>query len=164
MLFAPAGLGPPFRCASLRPQMRALHVKIMIRKDNQNPELLFEQFVSSWFELIAKGKWDVAFAQIDLSPSYGDPYTPERFRDEIENDHFCEGTIFRNEHHQIVYSNPKDISGNGNPNIYPLEGTADYSFEYDVPLNNEFSDLTSGWEFIDAGAFYKVRLDFLHVL
>ncbi|PXF64286.1 hypothetical protein DL796_03880 [Kangiella spongicola] len=26
MLFAPAGLGPPLRCASLRPQMRALNV------------------------------------------------------------------------------------------------------------------------------------------
>lgn len=28
MLFAPAGLGPPFRCASLRPQMRALSVRM----------------------------------------------------------------------------------------------------------------------------------------
>ena len=136
----------------------------MIRKDNQNLEILFEQFVSNWFELIAKGEWEEAFAQIDLPPSYGDKYTAEKFKYEIENDYFCEGTIFRNEHPEIIYSNPKEINGNSNPNIYPLEGTANYSFEFDVPLNNEFSDLTSGWEFLEAGEFYKVRLDFLHVL
>jgi len=136
----------------------------MILKTKQNPDSLFEHFVSNWFELIASGKWEEAFAQIDLSASYGEPYTPARFKDEIENDHFCEGTIFRNENPKISYSNPKKMEGSGNPNIYPLDGTSNFSFEYDVPLNNEFSDLTSGWEFIDAGEFYKVRLEFLHVL
>lgn len=136
----------------------------MIRKYDRNPELIFEQFVSSWFELLSSGKWAEAFIQLDLSPVHGNEYTPSRFRDEIESDHFCEGTMFRKEHPEIVYSAPKDSSGNGRPNLYPLEGALDYSFEYDVPLNNEFTDLTSGWEFIDSGAFYKVRLDFLHVL
>jgi hypothetical protein len=136
----------------------------MIRKDDLDPVLLFEQFVSNWFDLIANGKWNEAFVQIDLAPNYGEPYTPAIFKDEIEGDHFCEGTIFRNVHPQIIYSSPRVISGNGSPNIYRTEGTMDYMLEYDVPLNNEFSDLTSGWEFIDAGEFYKVRLDFLHVL
>ncbi|GAB3535641.1 hypothetical protein [Photobacterium alginatilyticum] len=136
----------------------------MIRKEEKSPDKLFEQFVSIWFELISQGRWDEAFAQLDLPPTYGSCYTPERFRDEIENDHFCEGTIFRKQHLKIVYSNPNEIMGDGRPSLYPIDGTSDYSFEYDIPLNNEFSDLTSGWEFIDAGEVYKVKLDFLHLL
>ncbi|WP_290501506.1 hypothetical protein [Alcanivorax sp.] len=136
----------------------------MIKKSGDKPEKIFEQFVENWFELISEDRWEEAFVLIDLPPSYGEMYTPETFRQEIENDHFCEGTMFRKQHPEIVYSNPKSISGSGSPSVYPLEGTHNYAFEYDVPLNNEFSDLTSGWEFIDAGSFYKVKLDFLHVL
>ncbi|WP_461538316.1 hypothetical protein [Spongorhabdus nitratireducens] len=136
----------------------------MIERSNKHPAALFEQFVSDWFELIAQGKWDEAFALIDLPPNYGDAYTPDKYKDEIENDHFCPGTIFRDDNPEIIYSNPKDISESANPTLYPLDGTSDYSFEYDVPLNDKISDLTSGWEFKDFGKFYKVRLDFLNVL
>lgn len=136
----------------------------MIQKNNQSPTALFEQFVISWFELIACGKWGEAFSKIDLPPNAGDPYTPSSFRNEIENDHFCEGTVFRDKHSEIIYSNPRKASGNGYPTLYPVDGTEDYSFEFNVPLNNEFSDLTSGWEFIDVGDVYHVRLNFLHVL
>lgn len=136
----------------------------MLVKSSEEPQILFKQFVSNWFELISIGQWEEAFSQIDLSPNFGVSYTPRIFRNEIENEHFGEGTLFRKENSNIVYSNPKEIEGNGNPVIYPLEGTNGYSFEYDVALNNQFSDLTSGWEFIDSGTYYKVKLDFLNVL
>ncbi len=136
----------------------------MIRIDNRNPEQVFEQFILNWFELIFLDNWDEAFKLIDLPSSCGEFYNTERFRYEIENDHFGKGTSFREEHPEIIYSNPKNIDGSGYPNIYPLSGSSDYLFEYDVPLNNEFSDLTSGWQFVKHDSFYKVRLEFLRVL
>mgnify|MGYP001548795214 CR=1 FL=1 len=136
----------------------------MIKKNRNKPEKIFEQFVLDWFELISKGQWNEAFAQLDLPPTYGKKYTPELFRHEIENDHFCQGTVYRKNHPEITYTNPKKMAGNGRPSLYKIDGTSNFSFEFDVPLNNEFSDLTSGWEFIDSGESYKVRLDFLHVL
>ena len=144
--------------------MRALYVSSMILNDGRNPEELFHQFVLGWFELIANGQWAEAFAQLDLGPNYGEPYTPETYRNEIENDHFCEVTVYRQQFQEIVYSNPKEMSGHGSPNLYQIEGTSDFEFELDIPLNMEWSDLTSGWQFIDSGAFYKVRLDWLNVL
>ncbi len=72
----------------------------MIQKSDRNPEAVFEQFVENWFELIATGKWSEAFVQIDINPTHGGEYTPDSFRNEIENEHFCEGTVFRKEHPQ----------------------------------------------------------------
>ncbi|EOV9410104.1 hypothetical protein ACN5W3_004575 [Vibrio parahaemolyticus] len=136
----------------------------MIYKNGKKPVVLFEEFVIEWFELISKGQWDMAFSKIDLAPSFGEAFTPETFRNKVENDHFCEGTIFRQAHPDITYSNPKLMPRSGQPEIYEIESSFNYSFLYDVPLNNEFSDLTSGWEFIDVGDSYLVRLDFLHVM
>ncbi len=136
----------------------------MIQKTGTKPEKLFELFVSNWFELISKGKWSEAFVQIDLPTSYGYEYNPEKFRDEIGNDHFCRGTIFRKQYPEIIYSNPKEIKGNGRLIILQDDDTLDCEFYFDVPLNGEFSDLTSIWEFINFGEFYKVRLESLHVL
>ncbi len=138
----------------------------MIKKTGEAPNDQFRSFVCNWFTLISLGKWDQAFSQIDLPPNFGEPYTPETFRNEVENDHFREGTVFRRRHPEgIVYSNPELISDDVRYIIHDeCKDISGFGFEFDVPLNGEWSDLTSGWEFIHAGEFYKVRLDWLHVL
>ncbi|EKA6052546.1 hypothetical protein RH728_004491, partial [Vibrio vulnificus] len=105
----------------------------MIYKNGKKPVVLFEEFVIEWFELISKGQWDMAFSKIDLAPSFGEAFTPGTFRNEVENDHFCEGSIFRQAHPDITYSNPKLMPGSGQPEIYEIESSFNYSFLYDVP-------------------------------
>jgi hypothetical protein len=138
----------------------------MIQKSTSiSEDQLFQSCVLDWFDRISKGEWDNAFSMIDLPPESGVPYSPQRYRDEIENDHFAEGTVFRKQHSEgIIYSSPHEVGGDGNCEIYDPSEDNVYEFECDVPLNGEWSDLTSGWQFIDNGDFYAVRLEWLHVL
>lgn len=137
----------------------------MLERTASDPQEDFTRFVRGWYKLVAAGKWDEAFATIDLPPNYGDPYSAERFRREVELDHFAPGTRFAKAHPEgIIYFDPDSLSGDGRPSLYQRKGGATFQFELDVPLNGEWSDLTSGWEFIVDPRGYLVRLDWLHVL
>ena len=137
----------------------------MLQKSSVEPFELFHAFVRSWFKLIALGRWNEAFGQIDLPPNFGEAYTPDRFRYEVEKDHFHPGTRFGSKHPEgIIYSDPDTLEGDGRPHLYQRKDRSTYEFDFDLPLNGEWSDLTAGFEFIDAGSVFKVRLDWLHVL
>jgi hypothetical protein len=137
----------------------------MLVRTANGPEADFIRLVRGWFKMIAAGRWDAAFALIDLPPNLGLPHTPERFRHEIEQDHFVPGTVFANAHPEgVIYSDPDSVAGDGRPNLYQRNTPEVLEFEHDVPLNGEWSDLTSGWEFVVCAEGYLVRLDWLHVL
>ena len=156
----------------------------MLSKPHAPNEEFFISFARSWFKSIAGGDWQGAFARLDLPPQFGEPFTPERFRREIEDDHFCEGTVFREQHPgPIVYADPDSIGASKYTSLYPLRGADDsesddseaefaqclrggrsVELEHPVPLNGEWSDLTACFQFIDRGDSYAVRLDWLHVL
>src|SRR5689334_19305551 len=98
----------------------------MIPKSSPLTKVFFVQFVRDWFKSIARGDWQAAFDALDLPPDDGMPYTPERFRQEIENDHFAEGTVFRKQHPAgIVYSDPDVIGESKYTELYPLRSGAD---------------------------------------
>jgi hypothetical protein len=137
----------------------------MIPKTSAGPAEDFTRFARAWFKLLAAGEWDRAFGQLDLPPRDGDPYTPDRFRREVEADHFGPGTRFARAHPEgVIYSDPDAVPGDGRPHVFDRGAPDVYEFEHDVPLNGEWSDLTAGFEFIPAGDHYQVRLDWLHVL
>jgi hypothetical protein len=159
----------------------------MIAKPQHVTEACFLQFARDWFQDIASGAWQKAFDRLDLPPNFGDPYTPELFREEVEKDHFCEGTVFREQHPEgVIYSDPSTIGESKYAELYPLrsdeptdEGVLDdpdeelrrclreglsVQLEHPVPLNGEWSDLTACFQFVDQGDSYAVRLEWLNVL
>src|SRR5512141_3111539 len=135
----------------------------MLPRTTDGPEADFIRFVRAWFKMISAGQWDAAFAVLDLPPNVGPPYTPERFRYEVEQDHFGPGTVFAEAHPEgIIYSDPDSVIRDGRPNLFQRKTPDVLEFEYDVPLCGEWSDLTSGWEFVSRPEGYLVRLDWLH--
>ncbi len=156
----------------------------MISKPQNATAEFFVNFVRDWFKGIASGAWQEAFTRIDLAPNFGEPYSPQRFRHEVENDHFCDGTVFRKRHPEgIAYSDPNTIGESQYVELYPLRGEHEWvsddledevarclregwsiEVEHPIPLNGEWSDLTACFQFVDQGDNYAVRLDWLHVL
>jgi hypothetical protein len=159
----------------------------MIPKPKNPTTDYFVQFARDWFKEIASGNWQSAFEKLDLPTSSGEAYTPKRYRDEIENDHFCEGTVFRRQHPEgIVYSDPDTIGESKYTDLYPLrdeqlrdpDAFEDFDeelarrlqkglsveLEHPVPLNGEWSDLTACFQFVSQGDNFAVRLEWLHVL
>jgi hypothetical protein len=101
---------------------------------------------------------------IDLPPNYGEPFTQERFRYEVEEDNFCAGTVFRKQHPEgVIYSDPADIGPSKYTDVFPLDDSDGFGVEHPVPLNGEWNDLTAAFQFVRRDDEYAMRLDWLNV-
>jgi hypothetical protein len=153
----------------------------MIPKPQNPTEEFFINVVRGFFKRIAGGDWEGAFSMLDLPPVHGEPFTPERFRHEVEVENFGEDTVFREEHPEgVIYSDPDTIGPSKYADVYaprPItsgDGEAErdrciregrsLEVEHPVPLNGSWSDLTAHFDFIAQGNSYALRLDWLHVL
>jgi len=59
---------------------------------------------------------------------------------------------------------PKSIGGDGRASLVKLNDGSGYSFEYDLPLNGKWSDLTLQFEFRKRGQEFAVVLHGVHTL
>lgn len=100
---------------------------------------------------------------IDGPNCYGISWTPDGIRQVVENS-FGPGCRFRSRHPDgIRWTDPDELGDGGHPEIY-LRDDGSYSFEHDVPLNGEWSDLTAQFEFQRRPQGFAVVLHDLHVL
>jgi hypothetical protein len=126
-----------------------------------NPETDILDFLNKWFKLLADDKFEQACAMLEPN-SYGIVWTPDLIKKTVNeifnpdsrfNIYYPEGPIF---------SNPYDL---GRQRFEEVIETYDgYAFDYDVPLNGEWSDLTAQFEFDKQSNGYSVVLHDLHIM
>jgi len=127
----------------------------MIPTSTDEPVVTFTRFARDWFRLLARGDFAAAVSRLDEANSYGEHWDAEKiqgvFRDYARSD-------------SVRVADPDTIAGDGRPSLVELADGRGYSFEHDVPLGEEWSDLTAQFEFLRRPSGYAVVLHGIHVL
>ena len=129
----------------------------MIRAALGNHENIFKIFVRNWISLLSKGKFEEAIKQIDAPNSYGIQWSVESIQKVIQ-DYVGEDATFS-------ITDPNEMEGEGRPNLIMFNGLQGFAFDYSLPIDGKWSDLTVQFEFIKkAKGYYSVILHDIHVL
>ena len=136
----------------------------MIDISSEEPQHSILAFVRKWVALIADGRAEDACALIDEPNSYGIEWTPTSI-DEVINSAFSPDSRFYRLHPEgPIVTNPFRLTEQREIEVIELENGNGYLFDYDLPLNDEWSDLTAQFEFRKRPSGYAVVLHDLHVL
>lgn len=129
----------------------------MIRTALGNHENVFKEFVRNWIRLLSIGMFEEALNQIDAPNSYGIEWSEEAIK-KIVADYVGKGEIFS-------ITDPDKMEGDGRPNLIMFNGLQGFAFALDLPINEEWSDLTVQFKFIKKSkGYYTVILQDIHVL
>ncbi len=136
----------------------------MVKISKENPASQILPFVKNWMKLLADGRFNKACEMIDKPNSYGIVWTPELIKETI-NETFSPDTRFYDFHPEgPIITDPFELEEQKFVEVIEFADETGYVFQYDLPLNNEWSDLTALFEFIKDGDEYAVILDDLHVM
>ena len=114
--------------------------------------------------LLADGQVESACALIDEPNKYGIVWTPTLIEDLI-NSTFSPASRFYQSHPEgPIITNRFQLNEQKDIEVIELEDGSGYLFDYDLPLNGEWSDLTAQFEFHKKPNGYAVVLHDLHVL
>ena len=129
----------------------------MIRAALGNHENVFKEFVKSWICLLSVGKFEEAVKQIDAPNNYGIRWSTESIQKVLE-DYIGKGVSF-----SII--DPNNMEGDGRPNLIMFNGLKSFGFDFALPINGKWSDLTIQFEFTKKPkGYYAVVLHDIHVL
>jgi hypothetical protein len=129
----------------------------MIRAALGNHENIFRKFVRNWIRLLSMGKFEEAIKQIDAPNSYGIKWSAESIQ-KVLKDYVCGDATFS-------ITDPDEMEGDGKPNLIMFAGLQGFAFDYDLPIDGKWSDLTLQFEFIKKSkGYYAVVLHDIHVL
>jgi hypothetical protein len=129
----------------------------MIRAALGNHENIFRDFVRNWIRLLSMGKLEEAIKQIDAPNNYGIKWSAESIK-KVLRDYVGKGVTFS-------ITDPDEMEGDGRPNLIMFNGLQGFAFDFDLPINGEWSDLTVQFEFIKKSkGYYAVILQDIHVL
>jgi len=127
----------------------------MIPASTDPPEVTFTRFVRDWFRLLAQGAFVDAASRLDEPNSYGELWNAVKIQIVLRD-------YARSE--TVELTDPDKIAGDGRPSLIEFADGDGYSFEHDVPLGGEWSDLTAQFEFLRRPNGYAVVLHDIHVL
>lgn len=136
----------------------------MIEISSESPEQAILTFVKGWMKLLADGRLEEACALIDEPNSYGIAWTPGMIRDMV-NATFSPDTRFHTSHPEgPVFTDPFQLEEQRDVEVIEFDDGSGYAFDYDIPLNGEWRDLTAQFEFRTSPDGHAVVLHDLHVL
>ena len=129
----------------------------MIRAALGNHENIFRNFVRNWIRLLSIGKFEEAIKQIDAPNSFGFKWSAESIQKVLQD------YIDKDETFSIT--NPNEMEGDGKQNLIMFNGLQGFAFDYNLPIDGKWSDLTVQFEFIKKSkGYYAVILNDIHVL
>lgn len=134
----------------------------MITSLPPDPEPTLLAFARRWCTLLANDDWPSALAMIDEPNTHGIVWTRESIL-HLLNDTFSEDTVFAREHGAPFFSAPSEARGVERLHIGEL-ADGGFWFDYEVPLNGWFSDLTAQFEAHPRAGGFAVLLHDLHVM
>lgn len=136
----------------------------MIDLSSHDPAQSILAFVKGWMKLLAEGRFEEACSLIDEPNSYGIVWTPALIQETV-NATFGPETRFYQFHPEgPIFTDPFDLEEQREVKVLELGDGSGYAFDYDVPLNGEWSDLTAQFEFLQRSNGYAVVLHDLHVM
>jgi hypothetical protein len=136
----------------------------MIEISAEAPEKSIVDFVKRWMKLLADNRLDDACALLDEPNYYGYMWTPELIRQTV-NEIFSPDTRFYIAHPEgPVFTDPFELKEQRHLEVIELSDENGYAFDYDIPLNGEWSDLTAQFEFLKRTNAFAVVLHDFHVL
>ena len=136
----------------------------MIDVSPDAPEKSILDFVKRWMKLLADNHFDEACALLEQPNSFGVVWTPNLIKETV-HDTFSPDTIFYKLHPEgAVFTDPYELEEQRDIELIELGDGSGYAFDYDVPLNGEWSDVTAQFEILKRPNGYVVFLDNLHVL
>ena len=133
-------------------------------KLSDSPEQDILAFVKHWMKLLAEDRLDEACRLLDEPNDYGMVWTPDMIR-ELVADTFSPDTIFYKFHPEgPIFTDPYELEEQSDREVYRSEDGTTYYFDYDIPLNHEWSDLTAQFEFRKRSNGLAAVLHDLHVM
>jgi hypothetical protein len=130
----------------------------------EHNEVTIREFVREWTKLLAQERLEEACALLDEPNCYGLVWTPERIL-EVVHDTFSPGTHFHHFHPEgPVFTDPDELEAQNDREVWARDDGTEYGFDYDLPLNHEWSDLTAQFEFHKRPNGFAVVLHDLHVM
>jgi hypothetical protein len=127
----------------------------MIRLSQDKIEEQAKSFVKNWIQLLSQGKFVEALSQIDEPNTYGIRWTRAALLKVISD--YCGKSEFK-------IDDPFLLLGESRSSLVSFKDGSGYSFDYDLPLNGKWSDLTLQFEFQKRSEDYAVILHDVHVL
>jgi hypothetical protein len=127
----------------------------MIPASTDEPVVTFTRFARDWFRLLASGGFADAASRLDEPNSYGERWSAEKIQAVLRD-------YARSE--SVRVADPDATAGDGRTSLVEFADGRGYSFEHDVPLGGEWSDLTAQFEFLRRPSGYAVVLHDIHVL
>ena len=136
----------------------------MIFINPKSPQNDILPFVKNWMRLLAEQRTEDACALIDEPNCYGVTWSSDRIR-QIVTETFSPDTRFYLDHPEgPIFSDPFDLEEQRDIEVIELNDGSGYVFDYHLPLNCEWSDLTAQFEFYKRSDGYAIVLHELHVL
>jgi hypothetical protein len=126
----------------------------MLALEASNVQERAREYALSFFELIALGDWAGALARIDRPTSYGRTWT----RADIEHEIAAYGSC------NLNVTSPTSATGEPHTSTGHFNDGSGFYFDFAVPLDGQWSDLTAQFEFRKHANGYAVVLEDIHVL
>lgn len=121
-------------------------------------------FVKGWMKLLAEGRVEEACALLDEPNGYGITWTPRLIQETVNSTFSPESGFYETHPEGPIFTNPFELEEQLEIEVVEFDDKRGYAFDYDVPLNGEWSDLTAQFEFLRRSDGYSVVLHDLHVL
>jgi hypothetical protein len=128
------------------------------------PEKSILDFVKRWMKLLADDPLDESCALLEHPNRFGVVWTPDLIKETV-HDTFSPDTLFYKYHPEgPIFTDPYELEEQRDIEPIEFDDGSGYAFDYAVPLNGEWSDLTAQFEILKRPNGYAVFLDDLHVL
>ena len=136
----------------------------MIVVSPEAPAQSIVSFVKGWMKLLAEGRFEEACALIDEPNVHGIVWTPRLIQQTVKATFSSETRFYKSHPEGPIFTDPFALEEQREIKVVEFEDKSGYAFDYDVPLNGEWSDLTAQFEFLKRSNGYAVVLHDLHVL
>jgi hypothetical protein len=132
---------------------------------NDDPERRIREFARQFFRLAAADKLAQACAMLDEPNVYGQTWTPERIT-AVLRETFSPDTSYYSFHPEGPrFSTPDElVERSQHVSFGAFEDGSGYWYDYAVPLNGEWSDLTAQFIFMRRPEGLAAILHDLHVM
>ena len=111
--------------------------------------------IEAWLQQLSAGNWHEVLGMLDEPNSYGVKWGEAEIRSSLDE-------YSRSKTWAVTDPNSLDVSGH--TSFGEFNDGSGYWFDYDIPLNGEWSDLTAQFEFKKRGDGYALVLHDIHVL
>jgi hypothetical protein len=115
-------------------------------------------------KLLADNRFDEACSLLEHPNRFGVVWTPDLIKETV-HDTFSPDTLFYKFYPEgPIFTDPYELEEQRDIEPIEFDDGSGYHFEYDIPLNGKWSDLTAIFEILKTPKGYAVFLDDLHVL